>query len=44
MNRFETHVFATVRVKVAGTNFSADPQIIGYPECSVESIRDREGP
>ncbi|HRQ48584.1 MAG TPA: hypothetical protein PK725_16640, partial [Rhodocyclaceae bacterium] len=28
MNRFETHVFATVRVKVAGTNFSADPQII----------------
>lgn len=28
MNRFETHVYATVRVKVAGTNFSADPQII----------------
>ena len=28
MNRFETHVFATVRVKVAGTNFSTDPQIV----------------
>ena len=28
MNRFATHVYATVRVKVAGTNFSADPQVI----------------
>jgi len=28
MNRYETHVFATVRVKVAGTNFSNDPQAI----------------
>lgn len=28
MNQFETHVFATVRVKVLGTNFSTDPQEI----------------
>jgi hypothetical protein len=28
MNRFETHVYATVRVKVLGTSFSADPQQI----------------
>jgi hypothetical protein len=28
MNRFETHVYATVRIKVAGTNFSTDPQVI----------------
>ena len=28
MNKFETHVYATVRVKVLGTNFSNDPQEI----------------
>lgn len=28
MNQFETHVYATVRVKVLGTNFSNDPQEI----------------
>lgn len=28
MNRFETHVYATVRVKVLGTNFSTNPQEI----------------
>lgn len=27
-NKFETHVYATVRVKVIGTNFSNDPQEI----------------
>lgn len=28
MNNFETHVYATVRVKVLGTNVSDDPQVI----------------
>lgn len=28
MNKFETHVYATVRVKVIGTNFSNDPREI----------------